>query len=227
MSSDFKIQMSSRKRSRGESRSSGSDTEDGKRRLFDGGDGCVTSVGFTPREVNIHVSGTFNCFVHCNVVENAQRRKKWASALRKEYRDEQKRRKRRQEERRKEQNPESGEKAEERRREEEQKRQAEAEERLEERRRAHMEQTGEDITAEDFKCVEENEMEQRRQSGRASAGAMGQARIDAYFPRKMGGDAAPSPQSEVNTLTDRLKEALVSHGSEEGGTCYAICGPDR
>ena len=95
VSSDFKIQMSSRKRSRGESRSSGSATEDGKRRLFDGGDGCVTSVGFTPREVNIHVSGTFNCFVLCNVVETAQRRKKWALALRKEYRDEQKRRKRR------------------------------------------------------------------------------------------------------------------------------------
>ena len=187
----------------------------------------MTSVGFTPREVNIHVSGTFNCFVHCNVVENAQRRKKWASALRKEYRDEQRRRKRRQEERRKEQNPESGEKAKERRRLEEQKRKAEAEERLEERRRAHMERTGEDITVEDFKCVEENETEQRRQSGRASACAMGQARIDAYFPRKMGGDAAPSSQSEVNTLTDRLKEALVSHGSEEGGTCYAICGPDR
>jgi hypothetical protein len=210
--------MSSRKRSRGESLSSESDSEDGKRHRTDGGDGCVTSVGFTPRQVNIHVTGPFSSsYVHCNVVENGQRRKKWASALRKQYRDKNKQRQRRKEERRKRQNPESAEKAEERRREEEQKRQAEAGERLEERRRAHVEQTGEEITAEDFKYMEETEREQRRDGGRLSADAQGQTRIFAYFPRKLGGDAVPSSQSEVNTLTGRLNEAQVSHGSEEGG----------
>ena len=112
----------------------------------------------------------------------------------------------------KEQERESAERAEERRQAEAQKHQAdasEAAERLEQRRRTYIEQNGEDISTAEFKRVEEHEKQRRRQSGRSSIDATGQARIHAYFRPKSGGDAAESHQSEVNTIPERLNEVLI------------------
>ena len=101
--------------------------------------------------------------------------------------------------------------------EEEQKRQTETVERLEKRRRTHSQNTGEEISTDDFKRLEENGKQQRRQSGRSSTDANGQTRMDAFFPRKMGGGAAPSSHSEVNTIAERLPETLLQRDSDERG----------
>jgi len=100
---------------------------------------------------------------------------------------------------------------------EEQKRQTEAAERLEKRRRTHSQNTGEEISTDDFKRLEENGKQQRRQSGRSSTDANGQTRMDAFFPRKMGGGAASSSHSEVNTIAERLPETLLQRDSDERG----------
>ena len=120
-------------------------------------------------------------------------------------------------EKEKERERESAERAEERRQAEEQKHQAEAAERLEQRRRTYVEYNGEDISTAEFKCVEEDEIQQRRQNGRSSIDANGQASIHAYFRPKSIGDDVESHQSEVNTTPGRLNEVSMRPDSEERG----------
>jgi hypothetical protein len=198
--------MSSRKRCHGDSGPSGADTDDGNcnpPRWWEDVDENGDPVIFVEYRPNLDVLVQ----QPNGVLIKAQ------SLARKE-----RRRKQRERERRRNEEPEPPEKAAVRLKAEEQKRQADAAKRLEVRRQAYIEQTGEDICIEEFKRVEENEKQQRRQSGKSLVAANGQTRVDAFFRPKSGGGVAPS-QSNVDTVTERkiMPETLPQCGSEEGG----------
>ena len=203
---NFKFQigrrMSSRKRRHGDSGPSGGDTDDGSRNTSDEGvaGGSSAQVGDVVVQGQVVFVGS-----HVKVMVGTAKgvTKSYDSVSRKE-----RRRKARERNRKNNEEPEPPEQAA-ARLEEEQKRQTEAAERLEKRRRTHSQNTGEEISTDDFKRLEENGKQQRRQSGRSSTDANGQTRMDAFFPRIMGGGAAPSSHSEVNTIAERLPETLL------------------
>jgi hypothetical protein len=197
----FPSRMSSRKRRHGDFSSSGSDTDDERSKVDKRRKATkIKGVNFTRAgpQINLgraHVT-TFNLNVTIvNDKGNAQK----LDSVRRQQRRQKAREKR-------EQECESAEKAEERRQAEEQRRQAEAAERLEQRRRRYVEYNGEDISTAEFKRVEEHEIQRRRQSGRSSIDASGQARIHAYFRPRSIGDDVESHQSEVHTIAERLNE---------------------
>ena len=203
--------MSSRKRRHGDSDPSGGDTDDGNRNTSGEGvaGGIYTSVGMDATSL---VLGLRNKVKLGDVyVQYFQRGSKVLiqSAQRKNRED-----RKRERERKKNEEPEPPEQAAERLKVEEQKRKAEAAERLEVKRQAYIERTGNDISTEDFKLLEENGKQQMRQSGRSSTDANGQTRMDAFFPRRMGGGASPSSHS-VDTVAERLHETLLQGNCEE------------
>ncbi len=212
---NFKFQigrrMSSRKRRHGDSGPSGGDTDDGNRNTSDEGvaGGSSAQVGDVVVQGQVVFVGS-----HVKVMVGTAKgvTKSYDSVSRKE-----RRKKARERNRKNNEEPEPPEQAAARLKEEEQKRQTEAAERLEKRRRTHSQNTGEEISTDDFKRLEENGKQQRRQSGRSSTDANGQTRMDAFFPRKMGGGAAPSSHLEVNIIAERLPETLLQRDSEERG----------
>ena len=203
--------MSSRKWRHGDSDPSGGDMDD--RNGNTSGEGVAG--GGSAQVGDVVVQGQV-VFVgsHVKVMVGTAKgvTKSYDSVSRKE-----RRKKARERNRKNNEEPEPPEQAAARLEEEEQKRQTEAAERLEKRRRTHSQNTGEEISTDDFKRLEENGKQQRRQSGRSSTDANGQTRMDAFFPRKMGGGAASSSHSEVNIIAERLPETLLQRDSEEMG----------